>query len=128
MILLVSQKDQSTPFKKIFWAENSWFFVYFIVHHDNSPAYTVLILRDFFTKHSTHIVPQPPHLPDLAPCDFWQFSKLKRPLRRHHLDSIEEIKAESKKVLNAIPEVDFNNCFEDWKKRCHKCTRLFKKF
>ena len=27
--------------------------------HDNLPAHTALILRDFFTKNSTHIVPQP---------------------------------------------------------------------
>ena len=92
------------------------------INQSNLPTPTALFLRDIFTKNSTHIVPQPPYSSDLAPCDFWLFSKLKRPLRGYRFDSIEEIKAESKKVLKAIPEIDFNNCFEDWKKRWHNCN------
>ena len=80
-----------------------------------------LVLRDHFVKTSTNIVPQPPYSPDLAPCDFWLCSKLKRPLRGHRFDSIEEIKTESLKALKAIPEIEFNKCFDDWKKRWHKC-------
>jgi transposase len=98
------------------WKDNSWF-----LHHDNAPSHTALVLRDHFAKNSTHIVPQPPYSPDLAPCDFWLFPKLKRPLRGHRFDSIEEIQAESEKALKTIPEIDFNNCFEDWKKRWHRC-------
>ena len=59
------QEDYSTPFQKIFWADNSWF-----LHHDNAPSHTALVLRDHFAKTSTHIVPQPPYSPDLAPCHF----------------------------------------------------------
>ena len=91
------------------------------MHHDNAPSHTALVLRDHFAKNSTHIVPQPPYSPDLALCDFWLFPKLKRPLRRHRFDTIEVIQAESKKALKAIPEIEFNNCFDDWKKRWHKC-------
>lgn len=98
------------------WADNSWF-----LHHDNAPSHTALVLRDHFAKNSTHIVPQPPYSPDLAPCDFWLFPKLKRPLRGHRFDTIEEIKTESLRALKAIPEIDFNNCFEDWRNRWHKC-------
>ena len=56
-------------------------------------------------------------LPDLAPCDLWLFPKLKKPLQGHRFDMIEEIQAESKKALKAIPEIEFNKCFDDWKKR-----------
>lgn len=95
---------------------NSWF-----LHHDNAPSHTALVLREYFAKNSTNIVPQPPYSPDLAPCDFWLFSKLKRPLRGHRFDSIEEIKAESKRELMAIPEDEYKQCFENWKKRWHSC-------
>lgn len=92
------------------------------LHHDNAPSHTALVLRDHFAKNSIHIVPQPqPYLLDLAPCDFWLFPKLKRPLRGHRFDTIEEIRTESLRALKAIPKIDFNNCFEDWKKRWHKC-------
>ena len=98
------------------WKDNSWF-----LHHDNAPSHTALILREFFAKNSTHIVPQPPYSPDLAPCDFWLFPKLKRPLRGHRFESIEEIQRESLRALKAIPGNDFLACFEAWKKRWHKC-------
>ena len=102
--------------RKNLWEDNSWF-----LHHDNAPAHTALIIRDHFAKNSTHIVPQPPYSPDLAPCDFWLFSKLKRPLRGHRFESIEEIQRESLRELMAIPKSDFSHCFEDWKKRWHMC-------
>ena len=109
------KEDHSTSFQKIFWADNSWF-----LHHDNAPSHTALVLRDHFGKNSKHIIPQSPYSPDLAPCDFWLFPKLKRSLRGHRFDTIEEIQAESKKALKAIPEIEFNKCFDDWKKRWHK--------
>ena len=116
LTLFAFQEDNLTPFKKIFWADNSWF-----LHHNNTPSHTALVLRDHFAKSSTHIVPQPPYSPDLAPCDFWLFPKLKRPLQGHRFDTIKEIQAESKKALKAVPEIEFNKCFDDWKKRWHKC-------
>ena len=67
-----------------------------------------------------YIVPQPSYSPDFAPCDFCPFPKLKKTLQGHRFDTIEEIEAESKKVLKAIPEIEFNKCFDDWKKRWHK--------
>ncbi|EFN65259.1 hypothetical protein EAG_12340, partial [Camponotus floridanus] len=48
-------------------------------------------------------------------------SKLKRPLRGHRFESIDEIKEKSKKELKAIPTIEFQKCFEDWKNRWHKC-------
>ncbi|KZC08510.1 hypothetical protein WN55_10828 [Dufourea novaeangliae] len=43
-------------------------------------------------------------------------------MRGRRFDTIEEIKTESKKVLKAIPEKDYSDCFEDWKKRWEKCV------
>jgi hypothetical protein len=43
----------------------------------------------FFAKHHITQLCQPPYSPDLAPCDFWLFPKLKSPLkgRRYFPDS-----------------------------------------
>ena len=86
------------------WA-NSWF-----LHHDNALSHTALVLRDNFVKNCTHIVPQPPYSSVLAPCDLWPFPKLKRPFRGTRLESIDEIKAESKKALMVIPEKYYFIC------------------
>ena len=91
------------------------------MHHDNAQAHTALVRRDHFAKNSTHVVPQPPYLPDSTPCNFWLFPKLKRPLRGHRFDTIKEIQAEWKRALEAIPKIEINKCFDGWRKRWHKC-------
>lgn len=65
---------------------------------------SALLLRDFFDKNSTRIVRQLPYSPNLVPCDFSLYSKLKRPMRERSFNTIEEIKTEQKKVLKALPE------------------------
>ncbi|KAG5330335.1 MOS1T transposase, partial [Acromyrmex heyeri] len=89
--------------------------------HDNAPAHTSLLVREFLTKNNTLMMTQPPYSPDLAPCDFFLFPKLKRPMKGRRYATIEEIKTASKEELNKITKNDFLKCFEDWKKRWHKC-------
>jgi histone-lysine N-methyltransferase SETMAR len=98
------------------WKEHSW-----ILHHDNAPAHTSLLVSSFLAKNNTIIMPQPPYSPDLAPCDFFLFPKLKRPMKGRRFATIEEIKAASLEELRAIPKSAFQKCFDDWKKRWHKC-------
>ncbi|KYN10206.1 hypothetical protein ALC57_17658 [Trachymyrmex cornetzi] len=47
--------------------------------------------------------------------------KLKRPMKGRRFATIEEIKAASLEELKAIPKSAFQKCFDDWKKRWHKC-------
>ncbi|KAG5344480.1 MOS1T transposase, partial [Acromyrmex charruanus] len=92
-----------------------------LLHHDNAPAHTSLLVREFLAKNNTLMMPQPPYSPDLAPCDFFLFPKLKRPMKGRRYATIEEIKTASKEELNKITKNDFLKCFENWKKRWHKC-------
>ena len=48
------------------------------------------ILCSFFVKHQIIQVTQPPYSPDLVPCDFWLFPKLKSPLKGKSFQSINE--------------------------------------
>ena len=52
-------------------------------------------------------VPQPPSSPDLAPCDFCLFPKLKG----RHYETIEEMKAAVTKVIDTLPQEDFDGAF-----------------
>ena len=67
-------------------------------------------------------MPQPPYSPDMAPCDFFLFPKIKRTLKGRRVTAIDHIKSASLKELKAIPMIEFK-CFEDWKKRCHKSNK-----
>ena len=87
------------------------------MHHDNAPAHTSLLVREFLAKNNTVTMPQHPYSPDIAPCDFFLFPKIKRTSKARCFTAIDDIKSASLKEL----KVEFEKYFEDWKKRWHKC-------
>ncbi|GFU78826.1 HTH_48 domain-containing protein [Trichonephila clavipes] len=52
--------------------ESSW-----CLFHDNAPNHTSLLVRRFLAKTTVCVSNHPPHSPDLAPCDYSLFPKLK---------------------------------------------------
>ena len=44
-------------------------------------------------------------------------------MKGRRIDTIEEIQEESQRVLNTIPNRDFQGCFQAWQKRCDRCIR-----
>lgn len=101
------------------WQNKSW-----LLHHDNISANTSFIVSQFMTENSIATVPQPPNSPDLVPCDFFLFTRLKLALREHRLDSIEEMKKTMLRELKTIPANDYERCFNDWKRRWHICVAV----
>jgi hypothetical protein len=67
------------------------------------------------------VIPHPPYSPDLAPCDFSLFPRLKIKLKGRRFDSKEVIEAESHVVLNTLAEYDFQDAFKKWQKRWERC-------
>ena len=65
-------------------------------------------------------MPQPSYSPEMAPCDFFLFSKIKRTLKGRRFTAIDDIKSVSLKEPKVIPKIEFEKRFEDWKKRWHK--------
>ena len=62
-----------------------------VLHHDNAPAHTALSIREFLAKKNIPTLQHLPYSPDLAPCDFYLFAKLKLKLKGHHFGTIEDI-------------------------------------
>jgi hypothetical protein len=46
------------------------------------------------------VISHPPYFPDLAPCDFFLFPKMKLKLQGRRFDTDEEIQAESQRALD----------------------------
>ena len=65
-------------------------------------------------------VPQPPYGPDLSPCDFWLFPKLKENLRGCGYETI-EMKEAVTKVIDTLTQEDFNGAFQKLLERYNKC-------
>jgi hypothetical protein len=47
----------------------------------SSPAHAAAFMQAFLAKHHITQFCQPLYIPDLAPCDFWLFPKLKSSLK-----------------------------------------------
>jgi len=83
-----------------------------LLHHDNAPAHTSLVVREFLTNNDMTTLPHPAYSPDLVPCDFYVFPKLKLWVKGRRFVSILEIQAQSQQVLNTLTPADFNHCFQ----------------
>ena len=63
------------------------------------------------------IVPQPLYSPDLSPCDFWLFPKL----RGCRYETIEEMKEAVVKVIDMLTQEDFHGALQkllEWYNKC----------
>ena len=98
------------------WREQTW-----LLHHDNAPAHTALLTQQFLAANKIPVIPHPPYSPDLAPCDFFLFPKMKLKLKGRRFDTIEEIQAETQKVLDTLTEKDFQEAFQKWRRRWDRC-------
>ena len=72
------------------------------LHHDNMPTDASRLMQSVLAKHQITQVTQPPYSPDLAPCDFWLFPKLKSPLKGKRFQTIDEIRENTTGQLMAI--------------------------
>jgi hypothetical protein len=61
------------------------------------------------------VISHTPHSPDLAPCGFFIFPKIK--LKEHRFDISEELLAGSQRVLDTLTERDFQEKFQKWRRR-----------
>jgi histone-lysine N-methyltransferase SETMAR len=80
---------------------NDW-----ILHHNNAPAHKVLSVKQFLTQKSITEMQHPPYSPDLAPNNFWLFTKIKCALRGRRLQDTEDIykKKNVTTALKAVPQ------------------------
>jgi predicted acetyltransferase len=67
------------------------------------------------------VIPHSPYSPDLAPCEFFLFPKTKLKLKGHRFDTIEDIQAESQRVLDTLTVNDFQEAFQKWRRRWDRC-------
>ena len=84
---------------------------------DNSPVYNSILVIDYLTKMGIKTVPQPSYSPDLAPCDFWLFPKL----RGSRYETIEEMKEAVTKVIDTLIQEDFHGALQKSFERYNKC-------
>jgi len=83
-----------------------------ILHHDNAPCNTAVSINKFLAEKSITVVPQPPYSPDLSPCDFFLFLRLKNHLKGPHFGILNNIQNSVTDELKVIPTEAFQHCYE----------------
>ena len=60
--------------------------------------------------------------PDLSPCDFFLFPRVKNHLKGRHFGTLENIQKSVTDELKSIPAEVFQHCYEQWKQRLRRCV------
>jgi hypothetical protein len=58
------------------------------------------------------VISHPPYFPNLAPCDFFLFPKMKLKLKGRRFDTIEEIQAEMQSALGTLAQKEIQESFQ----------------
>ena len=90
-------------------------------HQDNAPVHNSILITDYLTKMGIKTVPHPPYSRNLAPCNFWLFSKLKEKFRGCHYETIEEMKEAVTKVIDMLTQEDFHGAFQKLLEQYNRC-------
>lgn len=99
--------------KKIapFWSSGDSF-----MPHDNAPAHSS---NQFSTKHNVAQLRLPPYSPDITPCEFWLFTRLKIPLKVHRSEDKDRVDTNTTSIIEVIPKTEFQDYFAsekaDWR-------------
>jgi len=75
----------------------------------------------FWQKHNVNIILHPPYSPNLAPCDFFLFPRMKCQMKGKHFADVSEVKKKTLEVLNNISTEEFQKCFQQWEKHWFTC-------
>ena len=86
-------------------------------HLDNAPVHNSILVTDYLSKMGIKTVPQPPYSPDLAPCAFLLFPKL----RGCRYETIEEMKEAVTKVIDTLTQEDLHGALQKLFERYNKC-------
>ena len=79
---------------------------------DNAPVHNSILVTDYLRKMGIKTVPLRPYSPDLAPCDFCLFPKL----RGYRYETIQEMKE-----AVTLTQEDFHGAFQKLLKLYKKC-------
>ncbi|KAL2740930.1 hypothetical protein V1478_001071 [Vespula squamosa] len=100
------------------WNLGNW-----IIHHD-VPTHNSNLIREFLAKHGIIELQQPPYSPDISPCDYWLFPRLKRALKGNQFNNLTDLKENVTKQLMLISKYEFEESLKNWEKQWKRVVDL----
>ena len=87
--------------------------------HDNARPHVAKNVKAYLESEGMVTIDHPPYSPDLAPCDFWLFDKIKQSLTDHK--SAISLKKQITEILGAIPKEEYLKTFQKYLERMQLC-------
>ena len=81
-----------------------------IFHDDHAKAHRAWITNEFLLKNHVEQYQSPPYSPDLSPCDFFLFPKVKKQFRGIRFNDDNEMLTALERAIDSLTKEDFKNC------------------
>ena len=94
----------------------------YLLHMDNAPAHRSDLVQSYLRRNRWNTLTHPPYSPDLSPADFFLFPILKRKVRGHNFQNVENLVVAIDHELRQIPSIQWQRCFQDWIRHCRLCV------
>ena len=85
--------------------------------HDNAYSHKCEVVKSFLASEKVKVLNHPPYSPDLSPCDFFLFPRLKKMHSGNMYTSRSSLGSAIYQCLQQIPKEDYLPAFRDWVKR-----------
>ena len=92
--------------------------------HDNASSHKCEVVKSFLASEKEKVLNHPPYSPDLSPCDFFLFPRLKKMLSGNKYMSRSSLGSAIYQCLKQTPKEDYLSAFRDWLKRLQKCVSV----
>ena len=92
------------------------------------PLISVRLFKSFLASDKVEVLNPPPYSPDMSPCDFFLFPRLKKMLSGNKYMSRSSLGSSNYRCLQQIPKEDYLSAFCDWVKRLQKCVSVKREY
>ena len=92
--------------------------------HDNTSSHKCEVVKSFLAYEKVKVLNHPPYSPDLSPCDFFLFLRLKKMLSENKYTSRSSLGSAIYQCVQQISKEDYLSAFRDWVKRLQKCVSV----
>ena len=90
-------------------------------HQLNAPPHKTKKVNGFLVKKQICVIDYPPYSPDLSPCDYFLFPKLKTAMKGAFYDDVPTIQSALTQVLKNIPKTEFKKSMDKLVDRSKRC-------
>ena len=92
--------------------------------HDNTLSHKCEVVKYFLASEKVKVLNHPSYTPDLSPCDFFSFPRLKKMLSGNKYMSRSSLDSAIYQCLQQIPKEDYLPAFRNWVKSLQKCVSV----